>query len=142
MNAEGSPPSDASKRLMRAVLITPAMFAAHFAALTAVVVFLGSVVPIHFEFFTSLDIELPQITVALLEQMRALHLYWYLAYAVLFLIDGPILFLLQYQSPKLGWLKASWFTGWLLAAIVYLFWGAMSIAVVYKSLLDNLQPSP
>lgn len=131
---EQKPESDRGARLVRALLLTPVMLLAHFVALTCVLVFLARLAPIHFEAFVSMDIELPKVTVALIRQSSIMVAYWYVCYLALFLIDGPILFVLQYISPRLAWLKSCWFSGWLLAAVLYLFWGFLAISIVWEVL--------
>jgi type II secretory pathway component PulF len=125
-----------SRRVLRAVLVTSVMLGVHFVALSVVVFFSVSVVPIHAEVFAIYEVELPVITVTLINHSNEVLKYWYLFPLLLLFFDGPILFFFQYCAPRWGWLKACWFTGWLVAALFYLAWGIIAISIGHKVIHD------
>jgi hypothetical protein len=78
--------------------------------------------------FEDFDTELPAATQMLIRLSSMLVNYWYL---VLFLaiIDAAILFGLSQVPPKLRWLRSLWFNATMLAAILFLFFSVVALAL-------------
>jgi hypothetical protein len=62
--------------------------------------------------------------------------YWYLLVLAFIVVDGPVAVGLQFLPDRLRWLNACWFDGYLVAAIVFLFWGIVVLSVPIHGMVE------
>jgi len=74
------------------------------------------------------ETELPAATQILIRLSSMLVNYWYLI-VFLAIVDAAILFGLSQVPPKLKWLRSLWFNATMLAAILFLFFSMVALAL-------------
>ena len=104
--------------------------------LFAVLVF---VVPQFVVVLEDFDAELPAGTQMLIRLSSLLVNYWYLILLPLVAVDAAILFGLSQVPPKLMWLRTLWFTAIMLAAILFLFFAIVALAMPFAALSADLR---
>ena len=104
--------------------------------LFAVLVFL---VPQFVAVLEDFDAELPAITQMLIRLSTLLVNYWYLILFPLVAIDAAVLFGLSQVPPKLMGLRTLWFTAIMLAAILFLFFSIVALAMPFAALSASLR---
>ncbi len=114
---------------LRAILAAGVQFIIHLTVTMLIVVFLGSVVRQYSLFYEANGVMLPVVTRQLLQLSLWNNSYWYLLVLAFIAVDGLVAVGLQFLPDRLRWLKACWFDGYLVAAIVFLFWGIVALSV-------------
>ena len=109
-------------------------------ALVALLLFvvLVSVVPMFVAVFKDFAAELPTATIGLIDLSTMMINYWYLVIPFLAIIDAAILFGLSQVPPKLRWLRSLWFNAIMLAAILFLVFSMVFLALPLRSLIERL----
>ena len=97
-----------------------------------------SIVPIFLAVFKDFNMALPVGTVVLIDLSTMMINYWYLVIPFLAIIDAAILFGLSQVPPKLRWLRSLWFNAIMLAAILFLFYSMVFLALPLRSLIERL----
>ena len=115
-------------------------FAVHLFVTIAMVAFLGSIVPRYVRFFEVHDTLLPAATQLLISLSMWNMNYWFLFVLAFIVIDGPIALGVQFLPNRMRWLKVCWFDSYLLAAIVFLFYGSVALCVPIQAMVEANGP--
>lgn len=80
------------------------------------------------------DAELPAATQMLIRLSSMLVNYWYLILFLLAMVDAAVLFGLSQVPPRLRWLRSLWFNATVLAAILFLFFSVVALALPFGAI--------
>jgi type II secretory pathway component PulF len=121
----------------KAVRIGALSLAVHFVVALMVWSFLIRIVPVYLRFFVEQDVPLPAMTQQLLSMSDLTVRYWYLLPLAFFAFNGPLALGLQFLPQRLRWIKVCWFDGFLLAAIVFLTYANMALAIPFVAMSQS-----
>ena len=120
---------DSPARILKALLGTAAMLAAHAVAGLVVLAVLSRVVPIYVKLYEGWENELPQMTQWLLGISHFMVQYWLCLFLGFLILDGAILLGCDLLLPRHRWLKTCWHTAVLLAVILFLGFAALALGM-------------
>ena len=102
---------------LRAFLMTPPVFFAHFVAFFTLLFVLVSIVSRYMEIYDQLDLPLPYISVLLVQSSVLAARFWYIPALLLILFDPLLIFWLYTWRGRWSWLRDAWNIGFLLLVI-------------------------
>ena len=128
-----------SRPLLPRLLGIVAMLSLHLFALFVVILELVSLVPMHILFFAQANIELPTVTLHVMDLSNFCVKFWYLIFFLGPIADAAVLAWLTFVVTKRKWLLPLYSHLWLLAAILLLVYINIGLALPIDS-LSNAYP--
>ncbi len=117
-----------------------AALATHLLAALIVLVFLASIVPIYHDFYAAVNWSLPVVTLQVFSLSYFVTDYWYLLLPAASIIECMIAFGTTYLPQRLRWIRAVWFGGFLIAALLLLFWGSLVLSIPFEAIKAEENP--
>ena len=122
-----------SQPLLGRLLGLVAMLSAHFFAMFVVTVELAHIVPTHILLFAETDVDLPVVTIRVMDLSYFFVRFWYLIIPLGMIADAAVLATLTFVATKKKWLVPIYSHLWLLAVILLLVYVNIAIALPTES---------
>lgn len=109
-------------------------FSFHFFVALIVCAYMMMVVPRYKMFADNFGAELSTAAVSAIRLSDLVVNYWYLMLLAVIIVGGPMAIALRFLPDKLRWIRSCWLVAWPTAAVVFLFFESLILALVVERL--------